>query len=50
MQHKTCVRGSFTQEDHEVEAMGLFDNVGIIMEEGKKLTWYLGRVKNYKTS
>jgi hypothetical protein len=28
----------------------LFDDVGIIMEEGKKLTWYLGRVKNYKTS
>ncbi len=50
MQYKTCVRGSFTQEDHEVEAMGLFDDVGIIMEEGKKLTWYLGRVKNYKTS
>jgi hypothetical protein len=32
MQYKTCVCGSFTQEDHEVEEMGLFDDVGIIMD------------------
>ncbi len=32
MQYKTCVGGSFTQEDHEVEEMGLFDDVGIIMD------------------
>lgn len=31
MQYKTCVGGFFTQEDHEVEEMGLFDIVGIIM-------------------
>ncbi len=48
MQYKTCVRGSFTQEDHEVEEVGLFDDVGIIMGEGKKLTWYLGCVENIK--
>ncbi len=48
VQYKTCVRGSFTQEDHEVKEVGLFDDVGIIMEEGKKLTWYLGCVKNIK--
>jgi hypothetical protein len=48
VQYKTCVRGSFTREDHEVEEVGLFDEVGIIMEEGKKLTWYLGCVKNIK--
>jgi hypothetical protein len=48
VQYKTCVRGSFTREDHEVEEVGLFDDVGIIMEEGKKLTWYLGRIKNIK--
>jgi hypothetical protein len=28
----------------------LFDDAGIIMKEDKKLTWYLGRAKNYKTS
>ncbi len=50
MQYKTYVRGSFTREDHEVEELGLFDDVGIIMEEVKKLTWYLGCVKNYITS
>jgi hypothetical protein len=32
MQYKTCVGGSFTQEDCEVEEMGLFDDVGIIMD------------------
>jgi hypothetical protein len=32
MQYKTCVGGSFTQEDHKVEEMGLFDDVGIIMD------------------
>ncbi len=32
MQHKTCVSGSFTQEDREVEEMGLFDDVNIIMD------------------
>jgi hypothetical protein len=45
VQYKTCVRGSFTQEDHEVEEVGLFDDVGIIMKEDKKLTWYLGCAK-----
>jgi hypothetical protein len=34
-QYKTCIKGSFTQEE-----VGLFDNVGFIME-GKKLIWYL---------
>ncbi len=45
MQYKTCVKGSFTQKVHEVEEVGLFDDVGIIMEESKKLIWYFGRVQ-----
>ncbi len=44
MQYGTCVKGSFTQEVHEVEEVGLFYDVGIIMEKGKKLIWYLGHV------
>jgi hypothetical protein len=43
-----CKRFLYTQEDHEVEEVGLFNDVGIIIEEGKKLTWYLGCVKNIK--
>jgi hypothetical protein len=52
VQYKTCVKGSFTQKVHEVEEVGLFDDVGIIMEEAKKPIWYLGCMctKNYKTS
>ncbi len=45
MQYRTCVKGFFTQEVHEVEKVGLFYDVSIIMEEGKKLIWYLGRVQ-----
>ncbi len=41
IQYRTCVKGSFTQEIHEVD---VFYDVGIIMEEGKKLIWYLGCV------
>jgi hypothetical protein len=37
MQYKTCVGGSFTQEDHEVEEMGLFDHVGIILDVNRVL-------------
>jgi hypothetical protein len=44
MKYRTCVKGSFTQEVHEVEEVDHFDDVGIIMEEGKKLIWYLGCV------
>ncbi len=39
MQYRTCVKGSLTQE------MGLFYDVGIIMEEGKKLIWYFRHVQ-----
>ncbi len=45
VQYKTCWRGFITWEDHEVENVGLFDDVGIIMEGGKKLIWYLGYVQ-----
>jgi len=45
MQYRTCVKGSFTQEVHEVKEVVFFNDVGIIMEEGKKLIWYLGRVQ-----
>jgi hypothetical protein len=44
VKYGTCVKGYFTQEVREVEEVGLFDDVGIIMEEGKKLIWYLGHV------
>jgi hypothetical protein len=44
VQYGTCVKESFTQEVHEVEEVGLFYDVGIIMEEGKKLIWYLENV------
>jgi hypothetical protein len=42
--YRTCVKGSFTQEVHEVEEVGLSNDVGIIMEKGRKLIWYLGHV------
>jgi hypothetical protein len=42
--YRTCVKGSFTQEVHEVEKVGLSDEVGIIMEKGRKLIWYLKHV------
>jgi hypothetical protein len=42
--YKTCVQGSFTQEVHEVEEVGLSDDVGIIMKKSKKLIWYLGHI------
>jgi hypothetical protein len=42
--YKTCVKGSFTQGIHEVENMGLSNDVGIIMEKGIKLICYLGHV------
>jgi hypothetical protein len=42
--YKICLKGFFTQGIHEVEDMGLSNDVGIIMEKGKKLTWYLGHV------
>ncbi len=45
MQYKTCVKGSFTQKVHAVEEVGLYDDVGIIMEESKKLIWYFGCVQ-----
>jgi len=45
VQYKTCLRSFFTWENNEVENVGLFDEVGIIMEEGKKLIWYLGCVQ-----
>ncbi len=45
VQYRISVKGSFTQKVHEVEEVGLFYDVGIIMEEGKKLIWYLGRVQ-----
>jgi hypothetical protein len=45
MQYRTCVKGFFTQEVHEVKEVVFFNDVGIIMEEGKKLIWYLGRVQ-----
>jgi len=32
MQYRTCVKGSFTQEVHEVEKVVFFNDVGIIME------------------
>jgi len=51
--YRTCVKGSFTQKVHEVEEVGLSDDVGIIMEKGKKLIWYLGHIYiygNYETS
>ncbi len=38
-------KGFVTWENHEVENVGLFDDVGIIMEGGKKLIWYLGHVQ-----
>jgi hypothetical protein len=45
VQYRTCVKGFLTQEVHEVEEVGLFYDVGIIMEEDKKLIWYLGCVQ-----
>jgi len=39
--YRTCVKGFFTQEVHEVEEVGLSNDVGIIMGKGKKLIWYL---------
>ncbi len=47
VQYRTCVKGVFTQEVHEVEKVGLLYDVSIIMEEGKKLIWYLGRVQKF---
>ncbi len=32
VQYRTCVKGSFTQKVHEVEEVGPFDDVGVIME------------------
>jgi len=37
VQYRTCVKGSFTQEVHEVEKASHFYDVGIIIEEGKQL-------------
>jgi hypothetical protein len=38
------VKGPFTRKVHEVEEVNLFNDVGIVMEEGK-LIWYLGLVQ-----
>jgi hypothetical protein len=35
---------SFLEDPHEVEEVSFLDDVYIIMEEGKKLTWYLACV------
>ncbi len=48
--YRTCVKGFFTQKIHEVEEVGLSDDVGIIMEKGKKLIWYIYIFGNYETS
>jgi len=45
VQYRTCVKGFFTQKVHEVEEVSVFDDVGFVMEEGKKLIWYLGLVQ-----
>jgi len=42
--YRTCVEGSFTQEVHEVEEVGLSNDVGIIMEKSKKMIWYLEHI------
>jgi hypothetical protein len=42
--YKTCVKSYFTQEVHEVEEVGLSDDVGIILEKDKKMIWYLGHI------
>jgi hypothetical protein len=51
VQYKACIGGSHFDYAHDIEEVGLFDDVAVIMEEGNTLTWYLGRVqkmvKNY---
>lgn len=41
---KTCIKGSTTQNVDENEVMVMFDDVDILVNEGKKLTWYFGHV------
>ncbi len=42
--YKTCIRSSTIQNAHEIEVMVLFSDVDILVNEGKKLTWYLVHV------
>ncbi len=42
--YKTCIRGSTTQNAHEIEVMVMFNDVDILVNEGEKLTWYLVHV------
>jgi hypothetical protein len=42
--YKTCIKGSTTQNVDEIEVMVMFDDVDILVNEGKKLTWYFGHV------
>jgi hypothetical protein len=34
--HKICIKGSFTQNGHEIEVMVMFDEVDILVNGGKK--------------
>jgi hypothetical protein len=34
-----------SKDANEIQEIGLFYDVGILMEEGKSLTWYLGRIQ-----
>jgi hypothetical protein len=42
--YKTCIKGSTTQNVNEIEMMVMFYDVDILVNEGKKLTWYFGHV------
>ena len=42
VQYRNSIQStSFLEDPHEVEEISFLDDVTIIMEEGKKLTWYL---------
>ena len=34
-----------SNDTNDLQDIGLFDDVGVLMEEGRSLTWYLGRVQ-----
>ena len=46
VQYRTSTDSSYLSNNaHDLQEVGLFDDVGVLMEEGKNLVWYLGRVQ-----
>ena len=46
VQYKTSTDSSYLSNDtNDLQEIGLFDDVGVLMEERRSLTWYLGHVQ-----